>query len=111
LASKMLVSTAHYWYHLVLTVRRQPRSSSTSFPRHWILLTETTYVVFPRFVCRPTFKAMRQRNVSEVTSTPLRCLVRVSRYFWAGSQKAWEERPLVQAMDFSVKRGGEGERR
>jgi hypothetical protein len=54
---------------------------------------------------------MRQRNASEVTSTVLRCLVLVSRYFWAGSQKAWEERPLVQAMDFSVKKGGEGERR
>ena len=54
---------------------------------------------------------MRQRNASEVTSTPLRCLVLVLRYFWAGSQKASEERPLVQAMDFSVKKGGEGERR
>ena len=58
-----------------------------------------TYVVFPRFVSRPTFKAMRQRNASEVTSTPSRCLVLVSRYFWAGSQKAWEERPLEQAME------------
>jgi hypothetical protein len=54
---------------------------------------------------------MRQRNASEVTSTPLGCLVLVSRYSWAGSQKAWEERPLVQAMDFSEKKGGEGEQR
>ena len=54
---------------------------------------------------------MRQRSASEVTSTPLRCLGLVSRYFWAGSQKAWEEKPLVQVTDFSVKKGGEGERR
>jgi hypothetical protein len=70
-----------------------------------------TYVVFPRFVYRPTFRAMRQRNASGVTSTPFRCLDPVSRYCWAGSQKALEERLLVQAMDFLVKRGGEGERR
>lgn len=70
-----------------------------------------SYIVFQPFVCLPTFRVMRQRNALEVKNTPFRCLDLVSRYFWAGSQRAWEERRLVQAMAFWVKRVGEGERR
>ena len=54
---------------------------------------------------------MKQRNVSEVTSIPFLCRDLVSRCCWAGSQKVWEERLLVRAMDFLVKKGGGGEQR